>query len=159
MIIRVQARILQAVIIEDNDSENEDNESKDINYYMNYPKNIYHSRDQLYTIKDYYAFFVDTNGLPIDNVSRTFALKKIDHFGKLNLSEIKALQVNRKYYIGLCVKSENKYENPNLETQFTIIKNTLNNFKNIILEKGINSISLTESKDINNIEWDRFLCE
>ena len=76
----------------DEDTEND----KEIQKYIKSSKNITQSRDQLYTRKDNIAFFVDTNGLPINNISKTFANRKeIRFFNKMNINEIKMIIVNK----------------------------------------------------------------
>lgn len=108
----------------------------------------------MFITDDNYVFYLKTNGQPADEISRKFALKKeIGDFGRLKIGGASSIKVNKRFHLGLCViNADNNTYHIDLATQLNHIKNAFINLRELIINDKIDSFSIPQGKEVNNIE-------
>jgi len=101
--------------------------------------------------KDNVAYFVDTDGKPLDSGSqKLFERNDIPKLGSLDLGEAKAIKHKKRYHITLPI-SENEREGPTMT--LNRITAVIKDLRNTVDKLNLETISIAKTDFVNNVPW------
>ncbi|KAL6427138.1 hypothetical protein ACFW04_008640 [Cataglyphis niger] len=113
--------------------------------------NIIDSRELLFLRKDNVAYFVDTQGKPLDSGSqKLFERNGLPNMGSLVLGDTKAIKYKNHYHMALHI-SEAQREGPTVT--LTHIIEALRKLRHIAENLQLKTISIAKTEFINNVPW------
>lgn len=113
--------------------------------------NIVESRELLFLRKDNVAYFMNTNGNPLDSGSqKVFERNALPNLESLTLSQVKAIKYKNFYHLILPI-SEGKREGPTMG--LTQIIATITHLRELIDELKLETFSIAKTDLINNVPW------
>ena len=112
-------------------------------------RNIVECRDQLTMRKDNYACFVTTNGIPLDNGSKTLGKRKTSpKFKNLQKGISNMIKRGNYYYFALLIEEETE---DNLSKTLNNIKLSIYSLHELSQKIKLRSISISKTSIINHI--------
>lgn len=113
--------------------------------------NIIDSRELLFLRKDNVAYFVDTQGNPLDSGSqKLFERNELPNLGSLTLGKAKAIKYKHYYHIALPINDELRV-GPTATLDH--ITKTLKDLNNITKNLKLETLSIAKTEFINNVPW------
>ena len=109
--------------------------------------NILDSRDLLFLRKDNVAYFVDTNGRPLDSGSqKLFERNKIPRLEAQG--KAKVVKYKKYYHLALPI-SEGQREGPTM-TQISVV---IKDLRSVTEELKLETINIVKTDHVNNVPW------